>query len=104
MGKKLTFYDKIAKAKLELDLAKQRYETLCEIARSELSMGSHTEDGVTVSVQPNRTWNKKKALESWGDKICTPQVDMAKAREVMTGNEFDSYYQEGAPKIVVKVD
>lgn len=102
MAKK-SFYEKIGQAKAELDAAKARYDQLCEIAREELSMGTHEKDGVTVSVQVNRTWNKKKALESFGDKICTMQVDLNKAREVMTGAEFNGFYIEGAPKIVVKV-
>lgn len=99
-----TFFEKIGEAKAALDAAKDRYDTLCAIAREELALGAHEGDGVTVSLQVNRTWNKKKALESFGDVICTPQVDQKKARDVMTGAEYESFYVEGAPKVLVKFD
>lgn len=95
----------LLKAKIRKDQAVEDYEALAEIARQTRSIRKekYTDpSGIAeLSVQPNRQWNKKKALESYGEEICTMQVDLVKAREVMTGAEFESYYIEGAPKIVV---
>lgn len=90
-------------AKIKADTAKAEYEELAALAREEFSMGSHREGPITVHVQVNRTWNKKKALENFGDDICSMQVDLDVAKKFLTGDEFDELYVEGAPKIVVKV-
>lgn len=90
-------------AKIEMDAAKARYEELAQLARTELSMGAHTAGLAEVVIGVNRTWNKAKALENYGEQICSLQVDLDKARAVLTGAEFEALYQEGAPKVTTRM-
>ena len=94
----------LAQAKVQLDRATSRMEELKARARDELPMGKlDAFEHVTVVLSRNRTWNKAKALESYGDEICSMQVDLDKARAVMTGDTFDSFYKEGPPKVEVQI-
>lgn len=93
----------LTEAKVQLDLAKSRYEEVAAKAREALDLGSYETDDAIVSVQVNRTWDKNLALEKYGRRVCTYQVDQSKARKVLTGKEFDALYNEGKNKIVVKV-
>jgi hypothetical protein len=94
----------MAQAKVQLDRATARMEELKARARDTLPMGkSEAFEHVTVVLSRNRTWNKDKALESYGDEICSMQVDLDKARAVMTGDTFESFYKEGPPKVEVKI-
>lgn len=90
-------------AKIAADEAKERYEELAQLARRELPMGPHTFGLSEVVIGVNRTWNKKKALESFGEAICSMQVDQDKAKEVMTGAEYESFYVDGAPKVTTRM-
>jgi hypothetical protein len=56
-----------------------------------------------VSITPSKIWDKTKARESWGDEICTLQVDLDKARAVMTGDQFAALYKEGLARVEVKI-
>src|SRR5690606_26723680 len=96
-------FEKLAAAKIAKDQATERYEQLAAQARDLLPLGTHTEGLVQVQIQPNRVWNKAKALENFGDDICTMQVDLTKARKFLTGDEFDSLYVPGPNKVIVKV-
>jgi hypothetical protein len=92
----------LLEAKLKLDEAKEAYDKLVDQARAEMPYGHWTDGRADVLVAPNRTWNKEKALENYGEVICTMQVDLKRAKAVMTGVEFESFYVEGPRKITVK--
>jgi len=98
---------KLAEAQAEVEAATERFEELKAIAREQLPMGKTSEQTdtatVVVELQPNRRWNKDKARESFGDDICSLQVDQKLAQRKMTGEEYESFYVEGAPKVIVKV-
>lgn len=93
----------LGEAKVELDAAKERYDALADAAREALAMGAHQEGVVTVSLSPNRTWNKAKALENYGEEICSMQVDQKLAQKKLTGEEYEALYVDGAPRVVVKI-
>ena len=103
MAPRKTLFERLADAKVEKDLATAKYDELVELAREKFDVGVHGDDHVQISVQVNRTWDKKAALKKYGDSICTPQVDMALAREVLTGRDFDALYNYGDNRVVVKV-
>lgn len=89
-------------AKIAMDEAKAYYEELAQIARTSLPMATHRSGQSEVVIGVNRTWNKKKALESYGEAICSMQVDLDKARSVMTGEAFDAYYVDGPAKVTTR--
>ena len=94
----------LARAHADYERAKDKLESLKALARAQLKMGDNNVGSNHVILSPNRTWNKAKARENYGDAICSMQVDTKKAKEVMTGAEYDSYYIEGAPRVTVKID
>jgi hypothetical protein len=94
----------LAQAKVQLDRATDRMEELKARARDELPMGKlEAFEHVSVSITPSKIWDKTKARESWGDEICTLQVDLDKARAVMTGDQFAALYKEGLARVEVKI-
>lgn len=92
----------LGEAKSALDEAKAAYEALADRARTELPLGRHAEGDVEVLITRNRTWDKAKGLEVFGTRICSPAVDLKLARFVLTGEEFESFYIEEAPKVLVR--
>lgn len=98
----LSLVAQLGEAKAELDKAQERYDQLADRARTELTLGHHFDGPVEVLLTRNRTWDKDKALENFGDEICTLQVDLKMARFVMTGAEFERYYVDGPPKVIVR--
>lgn len=93
----------MGKAKMAYEEAKEVYEELAQRARAELAPTTHTDGLFEVVIGPNRIWNKDKARENYGDAVCTLQVDLKKAREVMTGEQFESFYVEMAPKVTTRL-
>lgn len=104
LAERTALFEMLADAKIAKDAAIERYDELASQVRDLLpATGKYTEGRVQVSIQPNRVWNKDKALENFGDNICSMQVDLAKARKFLTGDEFDSLYVSGPNKVIVKV-
>lgn len=97
-----TLLDLLADAKAKLDLAQAEYDALAERARKELPMGTHRKNDVMVQITANRRWDKDKAVENYGEEICSLQCDQVRAKAVMTGAAYDSFYVEGPPRVVVK--
>lgn len=99
----------LAEAHQAKEEAEAKLERLKELAREQLSMGKTTEplesgSAIIVELQPNRYWDKNKALENYGEEICTMQVDQSVAKRKMTGEEYESYYVDrGKSKVIVKV-
>lgn len=89
-------------AKVAMDDAKLAYDALADRARAELSLGHHLDGDADVLITPNRQLDKVKALEAFGDEICSLQFDTSKARAVMTGEEYNSFFVEGPPKVSVR--
>jgi hypothetical protein len=100
--RKSALVGRLGRAKAELDLAQAKYDALVEQARTELGLGHHIAGNTEVLVTRNRQWDKAKAQEDFGNRICTPAVDMKLARFVLTGEQFESYYTEGTPRVIVK--
>lgn len=101
--KEPTLLQKLKAAKVKKDLAAAQYDELAAEARETFTMGAHSEPGVTVQIQRNRTWDKKRAELNFGVDVCSMQVDLEVAKKFLTGNEFDELYIEGPNKVIVKV-
>ena len=105
-AKPKSLIEQLGEAKVAKDLAAARYDELADRFRAEHpATGAYAQGRVTVQVAPNRTWNKGKALESFGTAILSPQVDQELAKQVMTGAEYESFYVEAvnAQRITVKI-
>ena len=89
-------------AKKALDDAQARYDALTDQAREELPLGRHVQGTTEVLITKNRFWDGSKARGDYGDRICSLTVDQSKARGLMTGDQFDLYFVDRAPRVVVK--
>jgi hypothetical protein len=56
-----------------------------------------------VIVRVNKTWDKKRALATYGDLICSLQVDQKLAEQKLTGEEYNALYNINEAKPVVVV-
>lgn len=95
------FEMQLLEAKERLEAAKAEYARLAEQARRDLGLGKRSVDQAEVLITPNRQWQKDKAYASWGNQICTMQVDQVQAKAVMTGEQYNSYYTDGPYRVVV---
>src|SRR3982750_4155845 len=93
---------RLGQAKADLDQAQARYNALVDQARRELGTGRYVEGDVEVLIVRNRTWDRDKAYADYGDAICSMMVDLKMARYALTGEAFERYYVEGAPRVIVK--
>ena len=92
----------LGKAKAELDAAQTRYDALVTQARQDLPLGRHIEGSTEVLITRNRWWDGAKARADYGDEICSLTVDQTKARGRMTGDQYETYFIERAPRVTVK--
>jgi hypothetical protein len=95
---------RLGRAKVELDLAQAKYDELAEQARTELGVGEHITGNTAVIIVRYRTWDKQKAREDYGDAICSMEVDLKLARLKLTGEQYEAYYLDAKPRVIVRVD
>lgn len=102
MAKK-SLADQLAEAYVQAKLATERLEELKAQAREAWEVGDEIHQGhAVIKLQRNRTWSKKMALEQYGKKVCSMQVDQKKAAKVLTGQQYEDLYVEGAAKVLVE--
>lgn len=71
----------------------------------ELGEGNFDFSAYKLKVQKNRRINQKRAVDTYGDKVCSLKWDADVAKKVLTGDQYEELYDEFDPKIsVVPVD
>ena len=88
--------------------ADAEYEMLASQVREEYEASSdaYRVGDIVLKVTPNRLFNKAKALHLYGQAVCSPQVDLAVAKKVLTGSQLEDLYElsPGKPtRIVVEL-
>ncbi len=98
----LSLEERLMNAKIARDLAIEEYEKLAAEVRDR-GRGEFAAGNVILTVRATRQWDKKRAVELYGDRIQTLQVDQKLAQKVLTGAEYENLYSETGKDTVLVV-